>query len=173
SVLGLAAQAPAPGSPFAPDSRRPAETAKSGGTLRFVCAIQQMTDPALTTWIEASNLFRNSLEFLTYVDSDNVTHPYLAQSWRPSEDLRTWDFKLREGVKWSNGGRFTVDDVIFNIKRWIAPDSKSANRTTFAAITGVEALDELRFRLPLSRPDCSLPEQLYAYTCPILHRRFE
>ena len=174
-VLGLAtgaAEAPSVGAaPVA--SSPPAPTPKSGGTLRFVCAIQQMADPALTTWIEASNLFRNSVEFLTYVDSDNVTHPYLAESWHPSEDLKTWDFKLRDGIRWSNGDPFTVDDVIFNIKRWIAPDSKSANRTTFAAITGVEALDELRFRLHLSRPECSLPEQLYAYTCPILHRRFE
>jgi peptide/nickel transport system substrate-binding protein len=146
---------------------------KSGGTLRFVCSIQQMTDPAATTWIEASNLFRNSVEYLTYVDSDNVTHPYLAESWHPSEDLKTWDFKLREGIKWSNGDPFTVADVAFNINRWIAPTSLSPNRTTFAVITGVERLDDLRFRLHLSRPVCSLPEQLYAATCPILHRKFE
>ena len=146
---------------------------RSGGTLRFVCSIQQMTDPATTTWIEASNLFRNSVEFLTYVDSDNVTHPYLAESWHPSEDLKTWEFKLREGIKWSNGDAFTVADVAFNINRWIAPTSLSPNRTTFAAVTGVEALDDLRFRLHLSRPVCSLPEHLYAATCPILHRKFE
>ncbi len=149
------------------------QTPKSGGTLRFVCSIQQMTDPATTTWIEASNLFRNSVEYLTYVDSDNVTHPYLAESWHPSEDLKTWDFKLREGVKWSNGDPFTVADVAFNINRWIAPTSLSPNRTTFAVITGVERLDDLRFRLHLSRPVCSLPEQLYAAQCPILHRKFE
>ncbi|HEY6925290.1 MAG TPA: ABC transporter substrate-binding protein, partial [Steroidobacteraceae bacterium] len=146
---------------------------RQGGTLRFVCSVQQMTDPAATTWIEASNLFRNSVEFLTYVDSDNVTHPYLAESWHPSEDLKTWDFKLREGVRWSNGDPLTVQDVVFNIRRWIAPGSKSPNRTTFAAITAVEPLDELRFRLHLSRPVCSLPEHLYAATCPILHRKFE
>jgi len=146
---------------------------RQGGTLRFVCSVQQMTDPAATTWIEASNLFRNSVEFLTYVDSDNVTHPYLAESWHPSEDLKTWDFKLREGVRWSNGDSFIVEDVVFNIRRWIAPGSKSPNRTTFAAIAAVEPLDELRFRLHLSRPVCSLPEHLYAATCPILHRKFE
>ena len=156
-VLGVAAGAAGP-------------TPKSGGTLRFVCSIQQMTDPAATTWIEASNLFRNTVEFLTYVDSDNVTHPYLAESWHPSEDLKTWDFKLREGIKWSNGDPFTVADVAFNINRWIAPSSLSPNRTTFAAVTGVETLDDLRFRLHLSRPICSLPEHLYAPTCPILHR---
>src|ERR1700747_1863862 len=137
-------------------------TPRSGGTLRFVCSIQQMTDPAATTWIEASNLFRNSVEFLTYVDSDNITHPYLAESWHPSEDLKTWDFKLREGIRWSNGEPFTVADVAVNL-----------NRRIFPAITGVEALDDLRFRVHLSRPLCSLPEHLYAYTCPILHRRFE
>jgi peptide/nickel transport system substrate-binding protein len=146
---------------------------RQGGTLRFVCSVQQMTDPAATTWIEASNLFRNSVEFLTYVDSDNVTHPYLAESWHPSEDLKTWDFKLRAGVRWSNGDPFSVQDVVFNIRRWIAPDSKSPNRTTFAAITAIEPVDELRFRLHLSRPVCSLPEHLYAATCPILHRKFE
>ena len=148
-------------------------TPRHGGTLRFVCSVQQMTDPANTTWIEASNLFRNSVEFLTYVDPDNVTHPYLAESWHPSEDLKTWDFKLREGVSWSNGDRFTVEDVAFNIKRWIAPDSKSPNRTTFAAVTAIEPLDELRFRLHLSRPICCLPEHLYAANCAILHRKFE
>jgi len=151
----------------------PAQVPQRGGTLRFVCSVQQMTDPATTTWIEASNLFRNSVEFLTYVDSDNVTHPYLAESWHPSEDLRTWEFKLRDGIRWSNGERLTVADVAFNINRWIAPSSKSPNRTTFAAITAIEPLDELRFRLHLSRPICSLPEHLYAATCPILHRRFE
>ena len=149
------------------------QTPKTGGTLRFVCSVQQMTDPAATTWIEASNLFRNSVEFMTYVDSDNATHPYLAESWHPSEDLKTWDFKLREGVRWSNGDLLTVADVAFNINRWIAPGSKSPNRTTFAAITGVEPIDDLRLRLHLSRPICSLPEHLYAATCPILHHKFE
>jgi peptide/nickel transport system substrate-binding protein len=146
---------------------------KRGGTLRFVCAVQQIVDPALNTWFEASNLCRNALEYLTYVDSDNITHPYLAQSWKPSIDLRTWDFALQPGVRWSNGDKFTVDDVAFNIKRWIEPRSQSANRTTFASITAFEKIDEFRFRLHLSRPVCSLPEQLYAHTCSIVHRRFE
>jgi len=161
-VLGMSAASAA-------DGLKP----KQGGTLRFVCSVQQMTDPADTTWIEASNLFRNSVEFLTYVDSDNVTHPYLAESWHPSEDLKTWDFKLREGVSWSNGDPFTVEDVAFNFRRWLAPSSKSPNRTTFAAVSAIEPLDELHFRLHLSRPICSLPEHLYAANCAMLHRKFE
>jgi peptide/nickel transport system substrate-binding protein len=163
SMRAVAGDQPAP----------PAGTPIMGGTLRFVCVVQQMTDPALSNWTEASNLYRNSLEFLTCVDPDSVTHPYLAESWSPSEDLKTWDFTLRDGVTWSNGDKFTTEDVAFNIGRWISPGSKSANRTTFGAIGGVEVIDERRFRLHLDRPLCSLPEQLYAWTCPMLHRRFE
>ncbi len=152
--------------PAGPDPKR-------GGKLRFVCVVQQMNDPALINWIEASNLLRNALEFLTYTDSDNVTHPYLAESWKPSEDLKTWTFKLRRGIKWSNGDDFTTEDVAFNIKRWIAPDSLSPNRTAFAAIKQFETVDEHTFVLHLDRPLCALPEMLYAFTCAIVHRRFE
>lgn len=151
----------------------PAAVTDPRGRLRFVCAVQQMTDPALTTWIEASNLYRNSLEFLTEVDADNITRPYLAESWKPSDDLKTWTFRLRPGVKWSNGDAFNADDVAFNFKRWTDPKSQSVNRTTFSIIDGFEKTDDLGFVLHLKRPVCSLPEQLYAYTCPIVHRRFE
>ncbi|MDR3507391.1 MAG: ABC transporter substrate-binding protein [Caulobacteraceae bacterium] len=160
ALLGVSACAPEP-------------AASTKNRIRFVCAVQQMSDPALTTWIEASNLFRNSLEFLTEVDADNITRPYLAESWKPSDDLKTWTFRLRQGVKWSNGDAFTADDVAFNIKRWIDPKSQSVNRTTFSVIQAFEKIDDHGFVLHLSRPVCSLPEQLYAFTCPILHRRFE
>ncbi len=145
----------------------------SNDRLRFVCAVQQLTDPALNAWTEASNLFRNSLEFLTEVDADNITRPYLAESWSASDDLKTWTFQLRRDVKWSNGDDFNVDDVAFNFHRWLDAKSASVNRTAFTAINGFERLDDHRFALHLSRPVCSLPEQLYAFTCAIVHRRFE
>jgi peptide/nickel transport system substrate-binding protein len=171
SWLGVAL--PSAGGLVGLSSCAPAKAVSAQKRLRFVCAVQQITDPALTTWIEASNLFRNSLEFLTEVDADNITHPYLAESWSPSEDLKTWRFNLRKDVTWSNGDVFNVDDVAFNFRRWLAPNSQSVNRTSFAAITDFERIDDHAFALHLSRPVCSLPEQLYAFTCPILNRRFE
>ena len=150
-----------------------AETPKKGGTLRFTCQIQEMKDPALVSWIEASNLYRNCIEFLTLVDADNVTLPYLAESWDPSADLKTWRFKLRQGVKWSNGDEFDADDVVFNIKRWIDPASKSSNKTAFGAVQSVEKAGSHEVVIQLSRPVLSIPEMFYAYTCPILHRKFE
>jgi len=41
---------------FATDALVP----QRGGTLRFVCAVQQIVDPALNTWFEASNLWNSA-----------------------------------------------------------------------------------------------------------------
>jgi peptide/nickel transport system substrate-binding protein len=149
------------------------ETPKSGGVLRFATAVQEITDPAIITWIEASDMFRNSLEYLVEVDADNVTKPFLAESWQPNEDLTAWRFKLRAGVKWSNGDDLTTDDVEFNFKRWIAADSKSSMKTTFKTLTSFEKHSPLEFTLHLSAPLLTVPESLYAYNGPILHRKFE
>jgi peptide/nickel transport system substrate-binding protein len=39
--------------------------------------------------------------------------PGLAESWSVDSDQKTWTFKLRRGVHWSDGKPFTADDVIF------------------------------------------------------------
>lgn len=149
------------------------EVPKRGGSLRFVCQIMEMTDPSAVTWTEPTVVFRNSLEYLTLVDAQNVTHPYLAASWSPSADLKTWEFKLRPNVKWSNGDAFDAEDVVYTLKRWIAPDSKSSNKSSFASVKEIEAVDPLTIRLHLDKPILSIPEMLYAYNAPILHRKFD
>ena len=39
--------------------------------------------------------------------------PNVAESWTTSEDGSAFTFKLREGMKWSDGAPFTADDVVF------------------------------------------------------------
>src|SRR2546426_4308480 len=43
--------------------------------------------------------------------------PSLAESWTVSPDQRSYEFKLREGVKFHNGDPFTADDVKFSFQR--------------------------------------------------------
>ncbi|TMI92707.1 MAG: ABC transporter substrate-binding protein [Bacillati bacterium ANGP1] len=44
------------------------------------------------------------------------TEPALAESWRTSPDGRTWTFKLRQGLQWSDGAPVTADDVAFTFQ---------------------------------------------------------
>jgi peptide/nickel transport system substrate-binding protein len=47
----------------------------------------------------------------------NLMAPSLAESWTVSADQRTYDFKLREGLKFHNGDPFTAEDVKFSFQR--------------------------------------------------------
>ncbi|MCA9882709.1 MAG: ABC transporter substrate-binding protein [Anaerolineae bacterium] len=41
--------------------------------------------------------------------------PNIAESWEISDDVRSYTFHLREGMRWSDGEPFTADDIIFYI----------------------------------------------------------
>ena len=42
--------------------------------------------------------------------------PNIAESWEISDDVRTYTFHLREGMRWSDGAPFTADDIMFYIE---------------------------------------------------------
>ena len=42
---------------------------------------------------------------------DFSTIPGLAESWTGSDDKLTWTYKLRDGLKWSDGKPLTSEDI--------------------------------------------------------------
>ncbi|MBT8375087.1 MAG: ABC transporter substrate-binding protein [Deltaproteobacteria bacterium] len=165
---------------------------KKGGVLKFGMQVQEMADPATYSWTQKSVVARHIIEYLVETGPDNITRPYLAKSWEASDDLKTWTFHLREGVKWSNGDEFNADDVVFNFTRWLDPKTGSSNLGLFDAMleeTGnkdkkgkpikrmvpnaVQKVDNLTVQLNLKSPVLSIPENLYNYPTGIVHRNFE
>jgi peptide/nickel transport system substrate-binding protein len=176
--------------PFPPDDPK----AKAGGILKIAMEVQKMDDPATYSWVQMSNQTRHTLEYLAMTGPDNVTRPMLAESWTPSDDLKTWTFNLRKGVMWHNGEELTADHVAWNITRWLDPKTASSNiGLSFASAmvedTGekdakgspikkmikgsLEVVDKYTLRFNLSKPVLSVPEDLYNYPTAIAHPSFK
>jgi peptide/nickel transport system substrate-binding protein len=77
--------------------------------------------------------------------------PNLAKSWEVENDGLSYVFTLRDGIKWSDGQPFGVDDIEFYSEAWYRdPDlntSLGTNPWTF------EKLDEHSFRVTFERPE--------------------
>ncbi|MEZ5666747.1 MAG: ABC transporter substrate-binding protein [Alphaproteobacteria bacterium] len=150
-------------------------TPQMGGSLRVGMRVQEMKDPAVFDWTEKSNQARHILEYLAHTDENNVTTPYLLESWQPSEDLKTWTLNLRQGVKWNNGDDFVAEDVAHNFRRWIDPETGSSNAALFSPLpeSGIEVADPHTVVLHLDKPLLAVPENLYNYPTAIVHRSFD
>jgi peptide/nickel transport system substrate-binding protein len=82
----------------------------------------------------------NILETLTKINADGSVTPLLAESWEVSPDLRTYTFKLRQGVKFQNGEPFSAQTVKFSFDRAGGEKSTNKDKRTFANMT-TQAVD--------------------------------
>ena len=76
----------------------------------------------------------------------------LAESFELADDLKSISFKLRDGLKWSDGQPLTVDDVVFTydyLKKFPALDFNSVSKL----MESVEKVDEHTVRFNLIQPN--------------------
>ena len=90
----------------------------------------------------------------------NKLQPGLAVSWKPLDD-KTWEFKLREGVKWQDGTPFTADDLIYSYTRARAvPGSVATYAGYLRTIDSMSAKDPLTPIVKTKAPNPDLPLNL-------------
>lgn len=150
---------------------------KPGGTLRIASPVQKVTHPAQFSWISSTNQLRQVVEYLTYTDADNVTHPYLLDNWQVSEDLKTWTLNLRQGITFNNNDPFTADDVIFTFKQWLNKDVGSSMMNMIGGYldaNNIEKASDHQVKLHLNAAEIAVPEHLFHYPAMVLnHKTFE
>lgn len=77
--------------------------------------------------------------------------PDLAESWQ-NPDPKTWIFKLRPGLKFSDGSALTAEDVVFTFTTLLDPKLNAPMRALYTPIAAVEAVDATTVKFTLSAP---------------------
>ena len=148
-----------------------AATPKRGGLVRAAHSSQspgETLDPSL--WNAGIDYCRG-LQFynpLVWVSDTLEPVPELAESFEAEPDAKTWYFKLRKGIKFSNGKVFGAKDVVYTISRLIAEGSKSPAKTIFAGIKEIAADGKHVVKVTLKQPNADLPVLFSTFQAMIL-----
>ena len=141
----------------------------AGGTVTIPIG----ADPTLNPWspnafVESLFINRVIFEGLTKPGKDLAPAPDLATSWTIAPDGLSWTFKLRDGVKWSDGKPFSADDVAFTFNDIVLKKELGAqNAASYAAVKSVTVVDPTTVRFDLSRKFAALASFL-AYNSGIV-----
>jgi len=141
-------------------SASPASAQKPGGSITFGLELDiPGFDPLKVGVFDTSAGSAGAAIFdtLTSLDEKGAVQPKLALSWTPSEDFKTWTFKLRPGVKFHDGTPFNAKAFKENFDRQKDPANKCRCAFYIAFVTSVEATDELTVVYNLKDPSVNLP----------------
>jgi peptide/nickel transport system substrate-binding protein len=127
-------------------------------------------DPHRLTSGGGITIVRPSVNFLVRIDPNGNPAPDLATSWTPSDDVKTWTFKLRPGVTFHNGAPLTAADVVATYQRLVdkSTGSTAASALNMVSADGITATDDSTVVFHLSRPSADFPFFTYIYQAAIL-----
>ena len=95
------------------------EMVEGGDFIKGVSTEAPGFDPFTTQTADARSIFFNIYEGLMATEPDGSFSPALAETCEASDDLQTYTFTLRQGVKFHNGNELTMDDVLYSIEKSI------------------------------------------------------
>jgi peptide/nickel transport system substrate-binding protein len=143
------------------------DTSGSGGTLRIAMTAgnvpipdQFVTEGGEGARFVGKNIYDQLIKY-NAGQGDHVPEliPGLATSWSVASDQLTWTFKLRPGVKFTDGTPFNADAVVFAFDRILNKDfpyysesQRTAGISNFAEVTTYKKVDDMTFQVVTRRP---------------------
>ncbi len=145
-----------------------AHAQKSKDTVRMAfLEATQMIDRYLDSKPEneflANAIFDN---LLAYDENEHHYAPGLSKSWKRIDD-RTYEFELRDDVKWHDGHAFSADDVVYTLNWLNDPNTKLRFKANWNFIEKVEKTGPYSLRIVTREPTPSALQSL-AYDTSIL-----
>jgi len=122
-------------------SAQPTRGAEAG-TLKVGSAqgIPQL-NPVIRTFAWEEVLFPLLWNGLTKWTPSGGTAPDIATSWSGSKDSKTWTFKLRSGVTFSNGDALTAADVVKTFNYYLDPKTVTQEKNRINMVTSTTAVN--------------------------------
>jgi peptide/nickel transport system substrate-binding protein len=162
TAAATAAEAPTAAEPptaAAEATAAPAAEA-AGGTLRILYWQAVTTlNPHLASGTKDSDASRLIVEPLASWDDKGELSLNLAaevptvENGDIAKDLTTVTWKLKPGIKWSDGTDFTADDVVFTWQYCADPATACFSSAAFAPIAKVEAVDPQTVKITWKEPN--------------------
>ncbi|MFK0277008.1 ABC transporter substrate-binding protein [Ensifer sp. NPDC090286] len=155
----------------APLSALAQDAPKQGGDIVITYKDDIATlDPAIGyDWVNWSMIKSLFSRLMDYKPGTTELVPSLAETFEVAPDGLTYTFKLRKGVKFTNGREIVASDVKYSIERAVDPKTQGPGAGFFGAIKGfddlsggkatvlegIEAPDDATVVFHLSRPDAT------------------
>jgi oligopeptide transport system substrate-binding protein len=97
-------------------------------------------DPQRARTDGAFNILRDLFEGLTTIGPDGEPRPAAAESWQVREDGLEYTFRLREGLRWSNGDPLVAADYVAGMRRLVDPATASPYAQVFDPVLNAAAI---------------------------------
>ncbi len=120
-------------------------------TLRFIPqADLRSLDPVWTTAYVTRNFGYLVFDTLFALDKDFKPQPQMVDKWTESADKLTYNFTLRDGLKWHDGTPVKAADCIASIARWGKRDT--LGQKLLEAVDKMTADSDKSFAIKLKSP---------------------
>ncbi len=131
----------------------PAVAQKSKDTLRFPLADgESILDPYLNPGVFNNTWEPSVWDSLLGFDSKNVKFTaQLARGWAQTSPT-TYEYELRDDIKWQDGTRFSADDVVYTLNYLIDPKVTLRYKSNWAWLKSIEKLGPYKVRLTSNYP---------------------
>jgi peptide/nickel transport system substrate-binding protein len=128
-------------------------------------------DPQLSTTVNDIAVTFNIFDNLLSRHKDGKLYPSLATEYKLINPT-TWQFKLRQGVKFHNGDRLTSADVKFTFERSYDPNAKVITKSILNTIERIETPDPYTVRIVTKKPDPLMASRVAYYAGQIMPKAY-
>ncbi|MFZ9039254.1 MAG: ABC transporter substrate-binding protein [Gammaproteobacteria bacterium] len=137
-----------------------AATPKKGGSVRMASNLHgpdDQLDPILFTSTIDYTRGRATYNSLVQHANDLTPQPELATSFEPNANATEWTFKLREGVTWHDGSKFTADDAVYSMNRHLGENTTSVINSVLKSVKEFKKVGPYEMKAVLHSPNADLP----------------